>query len=179
MHHNDVERQSYSLVKLFEEQILLNSYSQGDIDVSIARIFGCFSERSNKEWSGGHVPLFIDKALKGEDIIIHGDGEQTRCMSYVSDIVDGLVSMMDNFDVCNGDIINLGTEEEMSVLKHAQWIQLLTKSKSKIVFIDEEKAHGKYKDIRRRKPNLEKAKNLLGYNPKLSFEESITKVLKL
>jgi len=91
----DVERQSYSLVKLFEEQILLNSHSQGDIDVSIARIFGCFSERSNKKWSGGHVPLFIDKALKGKDIIIHGDGKQTRCMSYVSDIVNGLISIME------------------------------------------------------------------------------------
>ncbi len=173
----DVERQSYSLVKLFEEQILLNSHSQGDIDVSIARIFGCFSERSNKKWSGGHVPLFIDKALKGEDIIIHGDGKQTRCISYVSDIVNGLISIMDNFDVCNGDIFNIGTDEEMTVLKHAQWIQLLTKSKSKIVFIDEEKAHGKYKDIRRRKPNLEKAKNLLGYSPKVSFENALNKVL--
>ena len=172
-----MERQSYSLVKLFEEQILLNSHSQGDIDVSIARIFGCFSERSNKKWSGGHVPLFIDRALKGKDIIIHGDGKETRCMSYVSDIVDGLVSMMDNFDVCRGDIINIGTDEEMSVLKHAQWIQLLTKSKSKIVFVDEETVHGKYKDIRRRKPNLEKAKKLLGFVPKKTFEDSIKMVI--
>ena len=98
-------------------------------------------------------------------------------MSYVSDIVNGLISIMDNFDVCNGDIFNIGTDEEMTILKHAQWIQLLTKSKSKIVFIDEEKAHGKYKDIRRRKPNLEKAKNLLGYSPKVSFENALNKVL--
>ena len=173
----DVERQSYSLVKLFEEQVLLNLHSQGELDVAIARVFGCFSERSNKEWSGGHIPLFIDKALKGEDIIIHGDGKQTRSMSYVSDIVNGLVSIMDNFDVCRGDIINIGTDEEMTVLKHAQWIQLLTKSKSKIVFVDEETVHGKYKDIRRRKPNLEKAKRLLGFVPKNTFEDSIKKVI--
>jgi len=173
----DIERQSYSLVKLFEEQILLNSHSQGDIDVSIARIFGCFSKRSNKEWSGGHIPLFIDRAQKNEDIVIHGDGQQTRSMAYVDDIVNGLISIMDNFDVCNGDIFNIGSDEEMSVLKHAQWIQLLTKSKSKIVFVDGEKIHGKYKDVRRRKPNLEKSKNLIGYVPKISFEESITKVI--
>ena len=159
----DIERQTYSLTKFFEEQYLLNKFNEGTLSLSIVRVFGCFSERSNSNgWSGGHVPFFIKKALNGEDIVIHGDGQQTRSMAYVGDVVCGLVSVMDNFDVCNGDIINLGTDEEMSVLKHAQWIQLLTKSKSKIVFIDEEKA-----------------KNLLGYNPKISFEESITRVLKL
>ena len=174
----DVERQSYSLVKLFEEQVLLNLHSQGELDVAIARVFGCFSERSNKEWSGGHIPLFIDKSLKGEDIIIHGDGKQTRSMSYVSDIVNGLVSIMDNFDVCNGDILNLGTDEEMTVLEHAQLIKKITDSKSNIIFINEEEAHGKYKDIRRRKPNLEKVKNLIDYVPKTSFEESLKKVIR-
>jgi UDP-glucose 4-epimerase len=174
----DIERQTYSLTKFFEEQYLLNKFNEGTLSLSIVRVFGCFSERSNSNgWSGGHVPFFIKKALNGEDIVIHGDGQQTRSMAYVGDIVNGLVSIMDNFDVCNGDIINLGTDEEMSVLKHAQWIQLLTKSKSKIVFIDEEKAHGKYKDVRRRKPNLEKAKNLLGYSPKVSFENALNKVL--
>ena len=174
----DVERQSYSLVKLFEEQVLLNLHSQGELDVAIARVFGCFSERSNKEWSGGHIPLFIDKSLKGEDIIIHGDGKQTRSMSYVSDIVNGLVSIMDNFDVCNGDILNLGTDEEMTVLEHAQLIKKITDSESNIIFINEEEAHGKYKDIRRRKPNLEKVKNLIDYVPKTSFEESLKKVIR-
>ena len=79
----DVERQSYSLVKLFEEQVLLNLYNQGELNVSVARIFGCFSERSNKKWSGGHIPLFIDRAQNNEDIVIHGDGKQTRSMAYV------------------------------------------------------------------------------------------------
>ncbi len=173
----DVERQSYSLVKLFEEQVLLNLYNQGELDVSIARIFGCFSERSNKKWSGGHVPLFIDKAQKNEDIVIHGDGKQTRSMAYVGDIVNGLISMMDNFDVCNGDIFNLGTEEEMSVLEHAEIIKKMTDSGSQIVFISEEDAHGKYKDIKRRKPNLTKSFNVLGYSPEYSFEESIERVI--
>tara|TARA_B100000131_G_C17993483_1_gene563530 strand:+ start:19 stop:813 length:795 start_codon:yes stop_codon:yes gene_type:complete len=173
----DVERQSYSLVKLFEEQVLLNLYNQGELDVSIARIFGCFSERSNKKWSGGHIPLFIDKAKNNKDIVIHGNGKQTRSMAYVGDIVDGLISMMDNFDVCNGDIFNLGTEQEMSVLEHAEIIKKMTDSDSKIVFISEEEAHGNYKDIKRRKPNLTKSFNVLGYSPKYSFEESIKRVI--
>ena len=173
----DVERQSYSLVKLFEEQVLLNLYNQGELNVSIARIFGCFSERSNKKWSGGHIPLFIDRAQNNEDIVIHGDGKQTRSMTYVGDIVDGLISMMDNFDVCNGDIFNLGTEEEMSVLEHAEIIKKMTDSESNIIFINEEEAHGNYKDIRRRKPNLDKSKKVLGYSPKTDFIKSLRRVL--
>ncbi len=173
----NVERQSYSLVKLFEEQVLLNLYNQGELDVSIARIFGCFSERSNKKWSGGHIPLFIDRAQKNEDIVIHGDGKQTRSMAYVGDIVDGLISMMDNFDVCNGDIFNLGTDEEMSVLEHAKIIKKITSSESKIIFITEEQAHGSYKDIRKRKPNLNKSFEVLGYKPKFDFERTLQRVI--
>ena len=173
----DVERQSYSLVKLFEEQVLLNLYNQDELNVSIARIFGCFSERSNKKWSGGHVPLFIDRAQKNEDIVIHGDGKQTRSMAYVGDIVDGLISMMDNFDVCNGDIFNLGTSEEMSVLEHAKIIKKITSSESKIIFITEEEAHGSYKDIRKRKPNLNKSLEVLGYKPKYNFEKTLQRVI--
>ena len=172
----DVERQSYSLVKLFEEQVLLNLYNQGELDVSVARIFGCFSERSNKEWSGGHIPLFIDKARKNEDIIIHGDGKQTRSMAYVGDIVDGLISMMDNFDSCKGDIFNLGTGEEMSVLEHAKIIKKIIGSDSNIIFISEEDAHGNYKDIRRRKPSLSKSKRVLDYVPKYDFKSALEKV---
>lgn len=173
----DVERQSYSVVKLFEEQVLLNLYNQDELDVSIARIFGCFSERSNKKWSGGHIPLFIDKAQKNEDIIIHGDGQQTRSMAYVGDIINGLISIMDNFDACNGDIFNLGTDEEMSILEHARVIKKMTGSDSKIVFISEKEAHGNYKDIRRRKPNLNKSKQILGYRPKYKFEDILKKVI--
>ena len=173
----DVERQSYSIVKLFEEQFLLNLFNQGELCVSVARIFGCFSKRSNKEWSGGHVPLFIDRALKNEDIIIHGDGQQTRSMAYVDDIVDGLVSIMNNFNDCNGDIFNLGTDEELSVLEHAEIIKKMTNSRSNIVFIDEESAHGKYKDIRRRKPNLNKSRDVLDYNSHFKFTDIIRKII--
>jgi UDP-glucose 4-epimerase len=173
----DVERQSYSLVKLFEEQVLLNLYNQDELNVSIARVFGCFSERSNKKWSGGHIPLFIDRAQKNEDIVIHGDGQQTRSMAYVGDIVSGLVSIMNNFNECNGDIFNLGTDEELSVLEHAEIIKKMTNSRSNIVFIDEESAHGKYKDIRRRKPNLNKSRDVLDYNSHFKFTDIIRKII--
>ena len=172
----NVERQSYSLVKLFEEQLLLNLHNEGLLNVSVARIFGCFSERSNKKWSGGHVPLFMDKAKNNEDIVIHGDGKQTRSMGYVYDIVDGLVLMMDNFDYCKGDIFNIGTDEEISVLDHAKIIKEEVGSSSKIIFISEEMAHGNYQDIRKRKPDLSKSKKILNFKPTYKFRDIIKKI---
>ena len=85
--------------------------------------------------------------------------------------------MMDNFDVCNGDIFNLGTDEEMSVLEHAKIIKKITSSESKIIFITEEQAHGSYKDIRKRKPNLNKSFEVLGYKPKFDFERTLQRVI--
>tara|TARA_R100001510_G_C7633662_1_gene192160 strand:- start:96 stop:1055 length:960 start_codon:yes stop_codon:yes gene_type:complete len=173
----NIERYSYSMTKLFEEQYLLNLYNENKINVCIPRIFGCFSERSKKGWSAGHIPIFINNALNNKDIVIHGDGKQTRTMVYVSDIVEGLIKIMENFEKVNGEIINLGGEEEMSIYDHAKMILEITNSNSDIKFVDEKSIHGKYKDIRRRKPNLTKIKNLLGFKQKSNFKESLIKVI--
>ena len=165
------------MTKLFEEQYLLNLYNENKISVCIPRIFGCFSERSKKGWSAGHIPIFINNALNNKDIVIHGDGKQTRTMVYVSDIVEGLIKIMENFEKVNGEIINLGGEEEMSIYDHAKMILEITNSNSDIKFVDEKSIHGKYKDIRRRKPNLTKIKNLLGFKQKSNFKESLIKVI--
>ena len=86
------------------------------------------------------------------------------------------LSMMDNFDSCKGDIFNLGTGEEMSVLEHAKIIKKIIGSDSNIIFISEEDAHGNYKDIRRRKPSLSKSKRVLDYVPKYDFKSALEKV---
>ena len=175
----NIERYSYAMTKLFEEQYLLNLYNENKLSVCIPRIFGCFSERSKKGWSAGHIPIFINNALNDKDIVIHGDGKQTRTMVYVSDIIKGLILMMNNFEKLNGEIINLGGEEEMSILDHAKMIIEMTNSKSLIKFIGEEIAHGKYKDIRRRKPDLTKIRSLIGYEQKTNFKQSLKKVIEM
>lgn len=174
-----VERYSYALSKLFDEQLLLNLVNEDKIKCIIPRIFGCFSERSNKSWSGGHVPLFIDKAINNEDIIIHGDGNQTRSMCYVSDIVDGLIKILDNKDKLNGEILNIGSSEEMSVLDCAKLIIKLCDSSSKIKHISQEEAFGNYKEIKRRRANTEKMNKLTNYIQKTNFEKQLKKVIKL
>jgi len=175
----NIERYSYAMSKFFDEQFLLNLVNEGTIRCVIPRIFGCFSERSNRSWSGGHLPLFIDKALKGEDITIHGDGKQTRSMCYVSDIIDGLVEILDNKDRLNGEILNIGSSEEMSVLDCAKLIIELCDSESKIKFIDGKDVYGDYKEIRRRRANTKKIKKLTNYIGKTLFIDEIKKVIEI
>jgi UDP-glucose 4-epimerase len=155
------ERYSYALAKMFDEQYVSNNVNQNNIVAAIARIFGSISERSSRSWSGGHVPLFIDCALNNRDIIIHGDGSQTRSMTYVSDIIDGICRMIYKIDDINGEVINLGTDEEMSVKEVAEIIIDLTNSSSVIKHISQEESFGDYKEIRRRFANTKKAKELL------------------
>lgn len=173
-----IERYSYALSKWFEEQLAMNAFNEGSIDVSVARLFGCYSERSKIGWSAGHILIFIDKALKNQDIEIHGDGLQTRSMSHALDIVEGLVGMRSNFNAINGEIINLGSQEELTVLQAANLIIRMAKSESKIKFIDSEKVHGAgYKDIQRRFADTSKAEELLDYKTTIRLEDGIADIL--
>ena len=173
----NVERYSYALSKLHDEQMILNMVSEGKVYATIARIFGCASPRSNKGWSGGHLPLFIDKALKNEDIIIHGDGSQTRSMSHAKDIVEGLNNMVNHIDELNGEIYNLGTDEEMSVKTAAEIIIQLTNSKSKIIHQPQQEAFGNYREIKKRFANTTKAKNKFGYKINYTSTQVIQEII--
>ena len=76
--------------KLISEQLIFNSISQSSLKSTVIRIFGCVSSRSNPLWSAGNVPLFVYNALHNKEILIHGDGEQTRSISQAGDIAEGL-----------------------------------------------------------------------------------------
>jgi len=169
-----IKRWSYAVSKLYDEQLAWGYYKDFGIPVVILRYFGAFSSRSNFSWSGGHIPIFIDAILKNKEITIHGDGTQTRSMAFVDDVVRGTVLAMEK-DKAIGEIINLGNNEEMSVLDCAKLIHKLSGSenKLKIHFIPFEEIFGNYKDIMRRIPDLTKAKKLLGYTPKIKMRDAI------
>ena len=104
-----IKRWSYAVSKLYGEQLAYSYYHDYDVPMVIVRYFGGFSSRSAFAWSGGHVPIFINKILQDEEIIVHGDGKQTRSMAFVSDLVDGTVLAMKS-DKAVGEIINLGND---------------------------------------------------------------------
>lgn len=169
-----IKRWSYAVAKLYSEQLCFAYYKDYKVPVVILRYFGGFSWRSSFTWSGGHIPVFIDQVLRNEPVTIHGDGQQTRSMAAVTDLVEGTILAISN-EKAVGEIFNIGNNEEMSVLESATLIHRLacTGKELKIKFIPMSEIFGNYKDIQRRLPDLSKAFRILGYRPKTSLEDFI------
>ena len=175
-----IKRWSYAVSKLYSEQMAYAYYKDFSVPIVILRYFGGFSPRSSFSWSGGHIPIFVDAILNDQEVTIHGDGKQTRAMAYVEDIVEGTILAMEN-EKAIGEVINLGNDEEMSIIDTAYLIHKIasTGKEIKLKHIKMEEIFGKYKDIMRRRPDLTKAKKLLGYKPKISMEEAIKRMISL
>jgi UDP-glucose 4-epimerase len=171
------ERYSYALSKLYGEQFILNAIAQEGLRSTIFRIFGCASWRSNYSWSGGHVPLFIHKAVTGDDIIIHGDGMQTRSICHAIDIAAGLVSTLNNIDKVHGQIINLGTDQQTCVRYIAEYVVTKINSSSNIVLTQRSDIFGDYKEIIIRFANTQKAKDLLDFKINYTTEQVIDEMI--
>jgi UDP-glucose 4-epimerase len=169
-----IKRWSYAVSKLCGEQLAYGYYKDRGVPTIIIRYFGAFSPRSSFSWSGGHLPLFIDAVLRDEEVIIHGDGSQTRSMAYVSDVVEGTILAMES-DKAIGEIINIGSDEEMSVLDCARLVHQIADTgwPLKLQYLPFSEIFGKYKDIMRRLPDLTKAKELLGYSPQIPVKDAI------
>ena len=169
-----IKRWSYAVAKLYCEQMAFAYYKDYSVPVVILRYFGGFSPRSSFSWSGGHIPIFVNQILNDQEVTIHGDGTQSRSMAWVDDLVKGTFLAMEN-ELAVGEIINLGNDEEMTVIDTAHLIHKLadTGKEIKIKHIEMEEIFGKYKDILRRKPDLSKAKEILGYVPKTNLKEAI------
>ena len=169
-----IKRWAYAVSKLYGEHLAFSYASDFGLKVVVIRYFGGFSPRSSFSWSGGHIPIFINAVLNDEEVPIHGDGNQTRSMAFVNDLVSGTVMAMEN-ERAVGEIINLGSAEEMSVIESARLIHRLAKTgkELRLKMIPMEEVFGQYRDIMRRIPDLSKAKRLLGYEPKYSTRDAI------
>ena len=175
-----IKRWSYAVSKLYDEQLAYAYYQDFGVPLVIIRYFGGFSPRSSFLWVGGHIPIFIHAILNDKEVIIHGDGKQTRSMAYIDDIIDGTVRAIESEKVI-GEIINIGNDEEMSVIDAANLIHKIAETGKgvRLKFVPMNEIFGKYKDIMRRIPDLSKAKKLLGYSPKFTMENSIKECLKV
>jgi len=173
------ERYSYALSKLYSEQYILNESFQSNLNTTIVRVFGCASWRSNKSWSGGHIPVFIHNSILNKNITIHGDGLQTRSICHALDIANGLKLILNHLITLNKQIINLGTDQQTTVKEVAEYIINKTHSNSKLIFEPRELSFGNYKEILTRFANTEKAKNLLGFKINYSTFDVIDEMIKI
>lgn len=163
-------RSCYDEGKRCAETLFFDYHRQHKLRIKVVRIFNTFGPRMYPH-DGRVVSNFIMQALRNEEITIYGDGSQTRSFCYVDDIIEGLVRVMDTSDEITGPI-NMGNPEEWTILELAQKIIELTGSKSKIVYLPLPKD-----DPMQRRPVIELAKRLLGWEPRIEIEEGLRRTI--
>lgn len=158
----------YDEAKRFAEAMTVAYHRYHGVDSKIVRIFNTYGPRMRVN-DGRAVPTFISQALRGEDITIFGEGNQTRSFTYITDLVDGVIRLMQS-DL--NDPVNVGNPHELSVEAIARTIVEMIGSKSRIVYrplpTDDPKV---------RQPDITRARTLLGWEPKVGLEEGLTRTI--
>ena len=169
-------RWSYACAKALDEFLALAHWYESRLPVRIARLFNTVGPRQTGQY-GMVIPTLVRQALSGQPITVYGDGQQSRCFGHVSDVVHGLADLME-CEAARGQIVNLGNDEEITILALAQRIRELTGAVSEIVLIPYEEAYGEgFDDMRRRVPDLSRAKRLIGFAPKLGLDRILRDVI--
>jgi UDP-glucuronate decarboxylase len=163
-------RSCYDEGKRCAETLFFDYHRQHQLRIKVARIFNTYGPRMHPN-DGRVVSNFIVQALKGDDITLYGDGQQTRSFCYVDDLVRGLMGLMDSPDHITGPI-NIGNPGEFTIRQLAEQVIDLTGSKSQLVFMPLPQD-----DPKQRKPNIEKAQEILGWEPKVQLREGLTKTI--
>lgn len=159
----------YDEAKRFAEAMTMAYHRYHHVDVRIVRIFNTYGERMRLD-DGRVVPNFIGQALRNEPITVYGDGKQTRSFCYCSDLIDGFWRLMNS---PHTGPINIGNPTERTMMEFAQEIKRLTRSASPIVLEPLPTSD----DPKKRKPDITKARELLGWEPRVSLEEGLTRTI--
>ena len=161
-------RSVYDEAKRFSEAATMAYHRHRGLDIGIVRIFNTFGERMRPD-DGRAIPTFIAQALHGRPITVHGSGSQTRSICYVADLVRGILLLLDSHET---GPINCGTEHETTMRELAETIVRLSGSSSEIAYVDRTAD-----DPERRRPDLTRARELLGYEPQISPEEGLRRTI--
>ncbi len=164
-------RSCYDEGKRCAETLCINYNTQNNVKIKIARIFNTYGPKMLPN-DGRVVSNFIVQALQGENITIYGDGLQTRSFQFIDDLVDGLIRLMNTSDDFMGPV-NIGNPIEFTILELAQKILNLTKSKSEISFLPLPPD-----DPEQRKPDIDLARKVLGWEPKIMLEQGLLKTIE-
>lgn len=163
-------RSCYDEGKRCAETLFFDYYRQHQLDIKVMRIFNTYGPRMHPN-DGRVVSNFIVQSLKGDDITIYGDGQQTRSFCYVDDLIDGMLRLMDSPKGFTGPV-NMGNPGEFTMLELAEMVIDLTGSRSRIAYKDLPSD-----DPKQRQPNIELAKNALSWEPKVSLEDGLKETI--
>ena len=163
-------RSVYDEAKRFAEALTMAYHRYHGVDTRIVRIFNTFGPRMALD-DGRAVPNFMGQALRAEPLTVYGDGSQTRSFCYVDDLVEGIVRLLHSDE---HDPVNLGNPDEISILEFAEKINLITGNPAGIVF-KELRTQG---DPQRRRPDIARARDILGWQPRLSLENGLSRTVE-
>jgi dTDP-glucose 4,6-dehydratase len=163
-------RAVYDEAKRFAESLTMAYHRQHDVDTRIVRIFNTYGPRMDLE-DGRALPNFLKQALLHQPLTVYGDGRQTRSFCYVDDLIDGIVRLLMSDEHLP---VNVGNPNEMTMLEFAETINKVVGSKEGITFVPEARSD---RDPQRRQPDITRAREILGWEPKISLEQGLLKTI--
>ena len=169
-------RWGYSISKTVGEFLALAYWREKNLPTVTIRPFNACGPRQTGQY-GMVVPRFVQSALLGQPLTVHGDGTQTRCFTYIGDVINALIAMAEN-EKAVGDVFNVGSDQEISIRELAERVLKLTGSNSEIRYIPYEESYGKgFTDIKRRVPDITKIQKLTGWTPKVQLDDLLMTVI--
>lgn len=169
-------RWSYACSKAIDEFLALAYWREKKVPMVVVRLFNTVGPRQTGQY-GMVVPTFVRQALTGAPITVYGDGTQSRCFTYVGDVVRALIGLMDHPGAV-GQVFNIGSTEEVTIGELAEVVKVMTNSRSEIVMVPYSEAYEPgFEDMPRRVPDITKIGQLIGYQPTMSLEQILDKVI--
>ena len=170
-------RWAYATSKAVDEFMGLAYHNQFGLPVVILRFFNTVGPRQTGRY-GMVVPRFVRMALRGEPITVYGDGSQSRCFGDVADVVGAVIKLSDHSEAI-GQVFNIGSTQEITILELAKRVKFLTESESEIQFMPYDEAYAPgFEDMQRRVPSISKIGSLIGFKPKYSLDDTLRRVIE-
>ncbi|PYS45052.1 MAG: nucleoside-diphosphate sugar epimerase [Acidobacteria bacterium] len=169
-------RWSYACSKAIDEFLAFAYWREKKLPTIIVRLFNTVGPRQTGRY-GMVIPTFVKQALSGRPITVFGSGSQSRCFCHVEDVVGALVNLMDQEEAV-GQVFNVGSSQEITIMELAQRVKALTNSDSEIVSVPYDEAYEEgFEDMPRRVPDTSKVNALVGFRPQKSLDEILTSVI--
>ena len=169
-------RWSYACSKAIDEFLALAYWREKKLPTVVVRLFNTVGPRQTGQY-GMVIPTFVKQALAGRPITVYGDGKQSRCFCYVGDVVGALMKLMDDEDAV-GQVFNVGSNQEISIIDLAKKVQVLANSDSEIVLVPYDEAYEEgFEDMPRRVPDISKINQQVGFKPERDLEGILLSVI--
>ncbi len=174
-----IKRWAYATSKLHTEQLIFAASREFELGFQIMRFFGCYGPRQATGWWGGPHSVFIEKAQRGEELEIHGDGSQTRCFVFIEDLIRGIIAIVNHPEIESG-IFNFCSveEDEIAILELAKMVWNTMRADEPRVRFIPYTSFGDYEDVMRRVGSSAKAEKLLNWKAQVSLTEGLNRTIE-